>query len=77
MHYFIADKIYSGSKLLPPKKVYLPVVWREPNWDGCTDGQKDKAVAEELRLETHNGTTKDDLLNIIRYLAAKVKEAAR
>ena len=24
-----------------------------------------------------NGTTKDDLLNIIRYLAAKVKEAAR
>ena len=46
-----------------------------PNWDGYTDEQKDKAVAEELRLETHNGTTKDDLLNIIRYLAAKVKEA--
>lgn len=48
-----------------------------PNWDAYTDEQKDKAVAEELRLETHNGTTKDDLLNIIRYLAAKVKEAAR
>lgn len=48
-----------------------------PNWDGYTDEQKDKAVAEELRLETHNGTTKDDLLNIIRYLAAKAKEAAR
>jgi len=48
-----------------------------PNWDGYTDGQKDKAVAEELRLETHNGTTKYDLLNIIRYLAAKVKEAER
>lgn len=48
-----------------------------PNWDGYTDEQKDKAVAEELRLETHNGTTKDDLLNIIRYLAAKVKEAGR
>lgn len=47
------------------------------NWDGYTDEQKNKAVAEELRLETHNGTTKDDLLNIIRYLAAKVKEAAR
>lgn len=46
-----------------------------PNWDAYTDEQKDKAVAEELRLETHNGTTKDDLLNIIRYLAAKVKEA--
>ena len=50
-----------------------------PNWDGYTDEQKDKAVAEELRLETHNGTTKGDLLNIIRYLAAKVnkEEAGR
>lgn len=43
------------------------------NWDKYTDEQKDKAVEEELRLVTHNGTTKDDLLNIIRYLAEKVR----
>jgi len=48
-----------------------------PNWDAYTDEQKDWAVAEELRLETHNGTTKEDLLNIIRYLPAKVKEAGK
>jgi hypothetical protein len=30
--------------------------------------QKQNAVKQELRLDTHNGTTKDDLLNTIRYM---------
>jgi hypothetical protein len=38
------------------------------NWDKMTEQQKIKAVQHEIDLETHNGTTKDDLLNIIRWL---------
>ena len=37
-------------------------------WDKMTETQKVKAVQHELDLETHNGTTKDDLLNILRWL---------
>ena len=33
-----------------------------------TEQQKIKAVQHEIDLETHNGTTKDDLLNILRWL---------
>ena len=39
-----------------------------PNWEDYTDEQKQNAVKQELRLDTHNGTTKDDLLTIIRYM---------
>ena len=39
-----------------------------PNWEDYTDEQKQNAVKQELRLDTHNGTTKDDLLIIIRYM---------
>jgi len=38
------------------------------NWDKMTEQQKIKACQEEIRLATHNGTTKDDLLNILRWL---------
>ena len=38
------------------------------NWDKMTEQQKIKAVQHEIDLETHNGTTKDDLLNILRWL---------
>lgn len=38
------------------------------NWDKMTEQQKIKAVQHEIDLETRNGTTKDDLLNIIRWL---------
>lgn len=37
-------------------------------WDSLTESQKVKAVQEEIRLVTHNGTTKDDLINMIRWL---------
>jgi hypothetical protein len=33
-----------------------------------TEEQKIKAAQEEVNLETHNGTTKDDLLNILKWL---------
>jgi len=38
------------------------------DWDKMTEQQKIKAAQEEIRLATHNGTTKDDLLNILRWL---------
>ena len=38
------------------------------NWDKMTEQQKINAAQMELDLETHNGTTKDDLLNILRWL---------
>ena len=37
-------------------------------WDKMTEQQKIKACQEEIRLATHNGATKDDLLNILRWL---------
>jgi hypothetical protein len=37
-------------------------------WDKMTEQQKIKACQEEIDLATHNGTTKDDLLNILRWL---------
>ena len=48
-----------------------------PNWETYTDEQKQNAVKQELRLDTHNGTTKDDFVNIIYYLSQennKLKE---
>ena len=33
-----------------------------------TEQQKIKACQEEIDLITHNATTKDDLLNILRWL---------
>jgi len=38
------------------------------DWDKMTEQQKIKACQHELDLVTHNGTTKDDLLNILRWL---------
>ena len=38
------------------------------NWENFTERQKIKAVQEEINLVTHNGTTKDDLLNMLRWL---------
>jgi len=37
-------------------------------WERMTEEQKIKAVEAELKLVTHMGTTKDDMLNIIRWL---------
>ena len=39
-----------------------------PHSEDYTDEQKQHAVEDDLWLETHNGTTKDDLLIIIRYM---------
>ncbi len=41
------------------------------NWDTLTQEQKQFAVSEELRLVTHNGTTREDLLNCLRFQAAE------
>lgn len=38
------------------------------NWDKLNNTQKIKAIDHELSIVTHNGTTKDDLLNMVRYL---------
>jgi hypothetical protein len=38
------------------------------NWNKMTEEQKIKACQQEIDLETHNGTTKDDLINILRWL---------
>jgi hypothetical protein len=38
------------------------------NWDTYTDEMKQKAAEAESLLDTHNGTTKDDLINIMCYL---------
>jgi hypothetical protein len=38
------------------------------DWDKLTEQQKIKAAQQEIGLATHNGTTKDDLLNILRWL---------
>lgn len=38
------------------------------NWDKMTETQKIKAIQEEVELETHNGTTKDDLLNMVKFM---------
>ena len=36
-----------------------------------SDREKNKIVEEELRLETHNGTTKDDLLMLLEWAYKK------
>lgn len=38
------------------------------NWEAMTEEQKIEAVQRELGLITHMGTTKDDLLNMLRWL---------
>ena len=38
------------------------------NWDYYDEPKKIRVVEHELSLITHNGTTKDDLLNIIKWL---------
>ena len=44
------------------------------NWESMTDEQKEKAIRREIELETHNGTTKDDLLNMLRWLCEEESE---
>lgn len=36
-----------------------------------TDEMKQKAAEAESLLDTHNGTTKDDLINMVTFLAEK------
>lgn len=38
------------------------------DWDKMTEEQKIRAVQREMELVTHMGTTKDDLLNMLRWL---------
>lgn len=42
-----------------------------PKWNEYSNSTKWKAVADEVELETHNGTTKADLVNIIKFLAGE------
>ena len=44
------------------------------NWESMTDEQKATAIKRELELDTHNGTTKDDLLNMLRWLCEEEGE---
>jgi len=38
------------------------------NWEVMTEQQKIMAVQEELKLITRNATTKDDLVNMLRWI---------
>ena len=42
-----------------------------PKWREYPTSKKWRAVADEVELETHNGTTKDDLLNMVKFLAGE------
>lgn len=39
-----------------------------PKWDEYTEEQKFEALYHELNLDTHKGTTKEDLLNILNFV---------
>lgn len=47
------------------------------NWESMTDEQKATAIKRELELDTHNGTTKDDLLNMLRWLYEEESEGRK
>lgn len=38
------------------------------NWNELSDAQKMFGIKKELDLETHNATTKDDLLMMLEWL---------
>lgn len=38
------------------------------NWETMSETAKVKAVQHELSLETHNGTTKGDLLLMLKWI---------
>ena len=38
------------------------------NWSEMNEEQKLKAFRDEAELETHNGTTKEDLVNILKFV---------
>lgn len=44
------------------------------NWDKMTATEKMKAIEEELGLITHMGTTKDALIEAMRYLYDQFKQ---
>ena len=37
-------------------------------WDEYSDAQRWKIAKHEATLETHNATTKEDMMNIIKFL---------
>jgi len=39
-----------------------------PNWNEYDKSKKWKAVADEVKLETNNATTKADLTNMVKFL---------
>lgn len=45
------------------------------NWGNMTDADKFKAVEEEMDLVTHMGTTKDDFIEIMRFLNRQLEQA--
>lgn len=43
------------------------------NWDNFNDDTKRLAVKREMELVTHNGTTKDDFVNIMRFQQQEIE----
>lgn len=43
-------------------------------WNVMTDEERRWAVAEEMRLVTHNGTTKEDFMEIMRFQVAELAQ---
>ena len=42
-------------------------------WDEYDNEKKWKAIEHEIKLETHNGTTKDDLLNMMFFMRDQIR----
>lgn len=43
------------------------------DWNNLSEEQKQLAVKREMELVTHNGTTKDDFINIMRFLQGTIE----
>lgn len=44
-----------------------------PFWNEYDDERKWKVIEQEIELETHNGTTKDDLLNMMLFMRDQIR----
>lgn len=44
-----------------------------PFWNEYDEGRKWLIIEREIELETHNGTTKDDLLNMMFFMRDQIR----
>lgn len=46
---------------------------KHPSWNEYSDEKKWLAIEHEIELDTHKGTTKDDLLNMMFFMRDQVR----